>query len=107
MPRSLSVKVLLDECVHRKMKRALVGHEVFTVADMKWDGIKNGKLLALAATNFEVFITIDKNLQFQQNLSTFPLAVIVIHSRFIRWKDIEPYCPVILDHLNNKIENKL
>jgi hypothetical protein len=100
------VKILLDECVHGKMKQALPGHEVRTVADENWEGIKNGKLLALAAKSFDAFLTVDKNLQFQQNLEAIPLPVIVIHSRFIRWKDIEPYCDAIRSLLSTPIERK-
>ncbi len=89
------------------MKRALVGHEVKTVADMKWRGIKNGKLLSMAATEFDAFITVDKNLQFQQNLNSIPLPVIVVHSRFLRWRDLEPYTPAILERLNSPLERKV
>ena len=58
------------------MKHALTGHDARTVDDMKWRGILNGKLLALASTEFDVFITVDKNLQFQQNLDLLPPPVL-------------------------------
>jgi hypothetical protein len=85
------VKILLDECVHRKMKHALVEHEVKTVGDMHWQGILNGQLLSLAASEFDAFLTVDKNLQFQQNLHSLPLPVIAIHSLSLRWDDLEPF----------------
>jgi len=66
------------------MKRALEDHEVKTVSEMQWSGITNGKLLALAAGQFDVFITVDKNMSRQQNLSTLPLPVIEIRSHSIR-----------------------
>jgi hypothetical protein len=89
------------------MKRALDGHEVKTVADMKWRGVKNGKLLALAATEFDAFLTVDKNLQFQQNLDSIPIPVLVIHSRFLRWQDLQPFVPAVLERLNAPLEKKL
>jgi hypothetical protein len=64
------MKVLLDECVPRKLRRELPEHEVLTVMEQGWSGIKNGKLLALAAPEFDVFLTIDQNLKYQQNLKT-------------------------------------
>jgi len=56
----------------------LTDHSVRTVVEADWSGIKNGKLLVLAATEFDAFITVDKNLQFQQNLEKLPIAVVVI-----------------------------
>lgn len=61
--------------------RALPGHEVRTVVEMGWGGIKNGDLLALAASSFDAFITVDKNLPYQQNLSSLALAVIVLDAQ--------------------------
>lgn len=62
------MKVLLDECVPRKLRRELTEHAVLTVTERGWSGIKNGELLALAETEFEVFLTVDQNLKYQQNL---------------------------------------
>ena len=56
------MRVLLDECVPRKLGRELTEHAVLTVTERGWSGIKNGKLLALAETEFEVFLTVDQNL---------------------------------------------
>ncbi len=89
------------------MKRVLEGHEVKTVAEMKWRGIKNGKLLALATAEFDAFPTVDKNLQFQQNLQAIPIPIVVVYSRFLRWKDLEPYVPAILERLNSPLERKV
>jgi len=60
------VKILLDECVDRRLARDLVGHSVSTVPKMDWAGIKNGDLLALAEKEFEAFITVDRKLATQQ-----------------------------------------
>jgi predicted nuclease of predicted toxin-antitoxin system len=72
------MRLLLDECVPARFRRALPSHQVSTVPEEGWSGVKNGKLLALAATKFEVFITVDKNLRVQQNVSTLPVAVFVL-----------------------------
>ncbi len=58
----------------------LVGHEVSTVQRSRWTGIKNGKLLELAAAEFDVFLTMDRNLEFQQNPATLPIAVLVVEA---------------------------
>ena len=70
--------LLLDESVPSRFRRALPNHDVKTVVEMGWGGVKNGNLLALAASNFDAFVTVDKNLAYQQNLSTLPIAVIVL-----------------------------
>lgn len=72
------MRLLLDESVPRRLGQALRNHEIKTVVEMGWSGIKNGHLLALAASSFDVFITVDKNLPYQQNLSDLPIAVVVL-----------------------------
>jgi hypothetical protein len=65
------VKVLLDECVDWRLARDIVGHDVKTARQMGWATIKNGELLALAANHFDVFVTVDRNLSFQQKSCLF------------------------------------
>jgi hypothetical protein len=72
------MRLLLDESIPVKFRRSLPNHDVRTVVEMGWSGVKNGKLLALAADGFDAFVTVDKNLPFQQNLTTLPVAVIVL-----------------------------
>ena len=72
------MRLLLDESVPTKLRRALPNHSVRTVVEMGWSGVKNGELLALATIDFDAFVTVDKNLPYQQNLSTLPIAVIVL-----------------------------
>ena len=72
------MRLLLDECVPARLRKALSAHQVSTVVQQGWSGAKNGKLLALAATKFDVFITVDKNLPYQQNTSTLPVTVVVL-----------------------------
>jgi hypothetical protein len=72
------MRLLLDESVPVKFRRALPSHDVRTVVEMGWCGVKNGKLLTLAASGFDAFVTVDKNLPYQQNLTTLPVSVIVL-----------------------------
>jgi len=72
------MRLLLDESVPRRLRQALPAHTVKTVVEMGWGGMKNGALLALAAAEFDAFITVDQNLPFQQNPVTLPIAVIVL-----------------------------
>jgi len=65
------VRILFDECLPRRLRLLLAGHEVITVTQAGWSGIKNGKLLALAQEGFDAFITIDQHLAAQQNLPNF------------------------------------
>ncbi|GAB4133802.1 MAG: hypothetical protein Fur0046_04950 [Cyanobacteria bacterium J069] len=82
------MRVLLDECIDRKLAREIVGHTVKTVPQMGWAGIKNGQLLGLAEADFDVFVTVDRNLMFQQNLPQFNIAVVVIHAPSNRLLDL-------------------
>jgi len=72
------VKILLDECVDRRLASDFVGHEVSTVEQIGWKSKENGELLALAAKRFDVFVTTDRNLSFQQNVGTLEIAVVVM-----------------------------
>ena len=73
------MRVLLDECVPRPLIRELPGHEVRTVPEMGWAGKKNGALLALIKeAGFEVFVTTDQNLEYQQNLQRASIPVVVL-----------------------------
>jgi hypothetical protein len=90
------VKVLLDECVDWRLARDLVGHDVKTARQMGWTTIKNGELLALAGRQFEVFVTVDRNLSFQQNLVSYPIAVIVLRAKTNRLVDLKPLTPKLV-----------
>jgi predicted nuclease of predicted toxin-antitoxin system len=72
------MRLLLDEAVPRRLSRSLASHEVRTVVEMGWSGVKNGNLLALAAPHFDALITVDKNLPHQQNLSMLPVSVVLL-----------------------------
>ena len=91
------MRIFLDECVDRRLARGIAGHEVTTAAAIGWLGIKNGELLALASRDFDVFVTTDRNLSFQQNLPAFGIAVIVLRGRSNRLADLQPLIPLLLD----------
>jgi len=74
------MRLLLDESVPGRLRRSLPSHSVNTVAEMGWGGIKNGALLRLVAKEFDVFLTVDKNLPYQQNVAQLPVAVIVLEA---------------------------
>lgn len=100
------MKLLLDECIDRKLAREFVGYEVKTVPQMGWAGTKNGQLLALAAAEFDIFITVDRNLSFQQNLPEFDMAVIVLQASSNRLADLKPLIPKVLAILSTAIKGQ-
>jgi len=95
------MRILLDESVLARLGAALVGHVAISVQRRGWSGIKNGRLLLLAADEFDVLITADKGIEHQQNLVTLPIAVLVVRARSNRLKDIMPAVPGILTALAN------
>ena len=90
---SPNVKVLLDECLDRRLAKRLVGHVVQTVRQAGWAAYTNGQLLARAASEFDVFITFDCNLPHQQNLMNYSLAVIILRARTNNIVDLAPLVP--------------
>jgi predicted nuclease of predicted toxin-antitoxin system len=92
------MKILLDECVPRTLKPSLAvdGHTCSTVPEAGFAAKTNGELLRLAERRFEVFITLDKGVQFQQNLTDCKMAVLVIRARSSRLADILPHIPACL-----------
>ncbi len=90
------MKILLDECVDQRLAEDFTGHQVLTVAQMGWRSKQNGELLSLAANHFEVFVTTDRNLSFQQNIERFNIAVIVLTAPTNRLNDLRPIVPAVL-----------
>src|ERR1700682_5607158 len=81
------MRVLLDECVPRKLKRDLIGHDVHAVVDIGWSSKRNGELLQLMlAQKFDVLLTVDRNLEFQQNVRASGLGVVVVIVRRNRFE---------------------
>ena len=75
------MRVFLDECVDRRLAPRIIGHDVKTARQMNWTSIKNGELLALVAQHFDAFLTVDRNLAFQQNVTNVPVAIVVLHAK--------------------------
>jgi hypothetical protein len=95
------MRILLDEDLPRRPASLLVGHNVSTVQRSAWTGIKNGKLLGLAAAEFDVFLTMDRNLEFRQNLAALPIAVLVVEAVRNRMEHLVPMVPGIMNELNH------
>jgi predicted nuclease of predicted toxin-antitoxin system len=94
------MKLLLDENLPHRLRPLLVGHDVYTVAYMKWKGIENGELLQLAAKNgFDAILTKDTGMPYEQNAATLPCALIILQAPSNALDDIKPLLPQILAHL--------
>jgi predicted nuclease of predicted toxin-antitoxin system len=93
------MRVLLDECCPKPLKNALTGAEVFTVEMAGIKGVKNGELVKHADNNFDVLITADKNLRYQQQLANHKVAIIELP--FNSWKRVQSIVPQIQNALTN------
>lgn len=87
------MKLLLDECAPHRLKNYFVGHTVSTVEQAGFKGLKNGNLLRAAAGKFEVLITVDKNIEYQQNTTTLPLAIVILSATSSRLESLLPLIP--------------
>lgn len=88
------MKILLDECVTKRLKEQLKEFEVFTVSEMEWNGIKNGKLMSLCVqNNFDVLLTIDKNIINQQNLSKYNITITILNSLTSKLEELLLFLP--------------
>jgi predicted nuclease of predicted toxin-antitoxin system len=93
------MRVLLDECLPRRLRVEIPGHEVVTVGEAGWAGKGNGELLALAGGNFDVLLTVDQNLPSQQNIRNSGVGVIVLIARSNRTEHLSPLIPDVLKTL--------
>jgi predicted nuclease of predicted toxin-antitoxin system len=94
------MKVLLDECLPRRLKREVNAEFVRTVPEVGWASIKNGALLRLAEQEFDVFVTNDQNLEHQQNLKKFDLAIVVLVALTNDIDVLKPLMPAANEALN-------
>lgn len=94
------MRVFIDECVDWRLVRDIPGHDVKTARQMGWVTIKNGELLALVSKQFDVFVTVDRNLAFQQNTRSLTIAVVVLHAKTNRLADIKPLVPALLSAIS-------
>jgi len=95
------MRILIDECLDWRLCRALSEHYCASVQQMQWGGLTNGTLLQNAQTEFDVFLTGDTNLRFQQNLTQFNIAVIVLEARSTRLSDTLQLMPKVLTILTS------
>jgi predicted nuclease of predicted toxin-antitoxin system len=101
------MRLLLDESLPRGLKKLLDAHEVATVQEKGWAGTSNGALLRLAELKFDVFVTADQNLQYQQNLVGFDISVILLAAPSTRISDLEPLIPKVLAELPELIPGEV
>ena len=95
------MRILLDENVDRRLKGDLTGeHEIITVAEAGWAGKNNGELLRLAENRFDVLLSTDKGIPYQQNVSRFDLAVVLLRAKSNAYEDLAP----LMDEVNRKLE---
>ena len=94
------MRLLLDESVPSRLRHSLTDHSARTVVELGWSGVKNGKLLGLAAADFDAFITVDKNLPFQKNLATLPIALVVLDAASNELSALIPLVPALLRELS-------
>ena len=96
------MRILLDECLPARLRRHLPGHEIKTVPQASWASISNGKLLRRIADSrqFDVFLTVDKNLPHQQKLKDLPFAVVILRARSNNIADIRLFAPELLRRLS-------
>lgn len=101
------MRVLLDESLPRALKRHLTGAEVESVVGRGWSGLKNGELLDLAADHFDVFLTADQNIQYQQNLEGRGIGVVVLAAVSNRLEDLLPLLPSALEQCDSIEEGEV
>jgi predicted nuclease of predicted toxin-antitoxin system len=95
------MKLLLDECVTRYLKQDFIGHEVKTVREAGFTGLKNGQLLKAAETEFDVLVTVDQSIRHQQNVRAFDLGVLILAAKTNKYDDLKPLVPRALEALKS------
>ena len=95
------MKLLLDECVTRHLKRDLASHEVHTVEDAGFKGLENGDLLKAASGAYEVLITVDRNIPYQQNIAGLNIAILILAAKRNSYARLRPLIPRALNALES------
>jgi predicted nuclease of predicted toxin-antitoxin system len=96
------MQLLLDENLPKRLKLDFPEHEIYTVRDKGWNGIKNGELLKLLIeNNFDALLTFDKNLQHQQNFVKYTIAVFVLSAKINSYEELTNLTPQVKEYLNN------
>jgi hypothetical protein len=89
------MRIILDECLPRRLLRDLPDHVVTTVPRQGWSGVTNGALLKRVEPEFDVFITMDSNIVHQQNLDGLQICLIILHGPNSRYETLQPLLPQI------------
>lgn len=95
------MNLLLDECVTNYLKPDFVGHSVSTIDEAGFKGLKNGELLEAASLRFDVLVTVDQNLRFQQNIKNFDIAILVLRAFRSTYPMLKPLVPKALEELES------
>ncbi len=93
------MRILLDECLPKKLKNDFKSYQVKTVPEMGWAGKKNGELLPVVENHFDIFITADQNLQYQQNLKGRNITIFVLKSPNSRYETLRLLIPNVLEKI--------
>ena len=93
------MKILLDECLPRRLTREFIGHEVRTVPQAGWASLSNGKLLSLMEHSYDVFVTVDSNLATQKNPGQSGVAIVILSAKSNRFEDLQPLMSEVLERL--------
>lgn len=101
------MKLLLDECVPRRLKRDFGDHLVSTIEEAGFKGLKNGNLLRAACEEFDVLVTVDKNIEHQQNQAALPMAILILSAYSNRYESISPLIPATLKALSTIDKNEI
>jgi len=101
------MKILLDECINKRLKNHLTDFQVYTITELGWSGIKNGKLMTLCVeNNFDILLTIDKNLRFQQNLDKYFLTIAILNSRNSKLNELLEILPFFMNCIQDLKKHK-
>jgi hypothetical protein len=96
------MKLLLDENLPKKLKLDFTEHEIYTVTDKGWNGVKNGELLKLLVKeNFDALLTFDKNLQHQQNFKNYTITVFVLSAPINTYQELTKLTPLVKKHIKS------
>lgn len=99
------MKLLIDENLPKRLKTHFPNHEIFTVNDMDWNRVKNGELLKLMLQQeFDVLLTFDRNLQYQQNFIKYPIAVFILNATDNAYLTLQPLIPIIHQYLSKELK---
>ena len=95
------MKLLLDECTPKRLRRDFSGHTVDTVDEAGLKGLKNGELLQIASSKFDVLITVDQNIPFQQHLPNLAIAIVILVARANRYSELRMLVPAVQETLRS------